>query len=248
METLETHVGNLLGGTLTADPTDPTEIQMPCNQKCGRQVTVKKWAASIIPFVTCKICYDRKIQEESASDQSSSTEDDVDWRELCPFDDTDLNRLHITCVKNLMEWGLKDGSLFISGKSGSGKTRATWSRLLQFWRSGKSFYYFEGNDFSRRSTETSTKPEHFMRDLIGAHLVVLDDLKFTNASRTAMANLADMIKKRGEWKRPTLIVSQENTEGWLGMVKERDEIVFEAIKRRIRKYPVQRFVYKGEDL
>lgn len=248
MEAVEESVAKIFGGDLAVDKTNPKEIQIPCNQKCGKMVTVKEWAYKIIPFVTCDDCYAKKLQEEALAEGRLTDEEDIDWRAICPYDDTDLNRMNVDCVRNLMDWNLKDGSLFLTGVSGAGKTRSVWSMLHRLHRRGKSLYYFEGNDFSRKSTETAAKPELFMRDLIGADIVVLDDLKFTHASRTAMSNLADMIKKRGDWKRATLIVSQETPLGWLSMVKAKDEIVHAAIQRRVKKWAVQRFVYKSQKL
>ena len=83
---------------------------------------------------------------------------------------------------------------------------------------------------------------HYIRGLIKAKVLILDDLGLRNYSHEEATSLMDILEERYH-KAPLIVTSQVEPQGWLKLFE--DPVIAEAIVDRLI-HPCQKITLKGE--
>lgn len=107
------------------------------------------------------------------------------WRKICPplYDQTDASRIHAAILNEVMPIDMGRGrGLFIYGKPGTFKTRATWLKLAyEFTRNRRSVYYLAPHEFALSASSAMGMVMHddggnwIERMIRGPDILFLDD-------------------------------------------------------------------------
>lgn len=218
----------LLGSALpqVAD-VDHDDIIVPCRE-CGTDVPYK---SSVLAFfgnnkriVVCDPCCDENERKERLANitrPDGVIEDHIPQSYL----ETDFNLLpkqaqHLWRYgytndsidsQPIQNWSLKSNKgIYILGDSRTGKTRTLCILLKRLFNDGVKFKLFLAGQFHAQLTEAkrSTNYSGWIRDVVKAPVLAIDDLFAEKLTATTQAGLFEVVEQRMANKRPMLITTQ----------------------------------------
>jgi len=93
-----------------------------------------------------------------------------------------------------------------------------------------------------QAAKAASRYLNYVRSLIRAKVLILDDLGLRNYSHEEATSLMDILEERYQ-KAPLIVTSQVEPQGWLKLFE--DPVIVEAIVDRLT-HPSQKITLKGE--
>jgi DNA replication protein DnaC len=135
-------------------------------------------------------------------------------------------------------------NLLIVGKTGLGKTHLAIALGKRLCQEGHHTQFLPVNFLFEeiQAAKAAGRYLHYVRTLVKAKVLVLDDLGLRNYSHEEATALMDILEERYH-KAPLIVTSQVEPQGWLKLFE--DPVIGEAIVDRLI-HPSQKITLKGE--
>ena len=166
----------------------------------------------------------------------------------------DLEDLDLTFHKDLTKAKIKELSelsflhnlenLLILGKTGLGKTHLAIALGKRLCQEGHPTQFLPVNFLFEeiQAAKAAGRYLNYVRSLIKAKVLILDDLGLRNYTHEEATSLIDILEERYH-KAPIIITSQVEPQGWLKLFE--DAVIGEAIVDRLI-HPCQKLTLKGD--
>lgn len=135
-------------------------------------------------------------------------------------------------------------NLLILGKTGSGKTYLAIALGRRLCQEGYPTQFLPVNFLFEevQAAKAAGRYLNYVRSLIKARVLILDDLGLRNYTHEEATSLMDILEERYQ-KAPLIVTSQVEPQGWLKLFE--DPVIGEAIVDRLI-HPSQKITLKGE--
>jgi DNA replication protein DnaC len=135
-------------------------------------------------------------------------------------------------------------NLLIFGKTGLGKTHLAIGVGKRLCQQGHPTLFLPVNFLFEdiQAAKAAGRYLHYVRSLIKAKVLILDDLGLRNYTHEEATSLLDILEERYH-KAPVIVTSQVEPQGWLKLFE--DPVIGEAIVDRLI-HPAQKITLKGE--
>ncbi len=166
----------------------------------------------------------------------------------------DLEDLDLTFHKDLTKAKIKELSelsflhnlenLLILGKTGLGKTHLAIALGKRLCQEGHATQFLPVNFLFEeiQAAKAAGRYLNYVRSLIKAKVLILDDLGLRNYTHEEATSLMDILEERYH-KAPLIVTSQVEPQGWLKLFE--DPVIGEAIVDRLI-HPSQKITLKGD--
>ena len=166
----------------------------------------------------------------------------------------DLEDLDLAFHKDLTKAKIKELSelsffhnlenLLILGKTGAGKTYLAIALGKRLCQEGHFTMFLPVNFLFEeiQAARAAGRYLNYVRSLIKAKALILDDLGLRNYTHEEATSLMDILEERYQ-KAPVILTSQVEPQGWLKLFE--DPVIAEAIVDRLI-HPCQKITLKGE--
>ena len=140
-------------------------------------------------------------------------------------------------------------NLLILGKTGLGKTHLAIALGKRLCQEGPPTQFLAVNFLFEeiQAARAAGRYLHYIRSLIKAKVLILDDLGLRNYTHEEATSLIDILEERYHEERyhkaPLIVTSQVEPQGWLKLFE--DPVIGEAIVDRLI-HPAQKITLKGE--
>lgn len=192
----------------------------------------------------CDECFPSRLEEWEENDRMSRgdrSESETQWRKECPREfrqKIDRGMLpNLEAFDAVTNWEYGPNGILVSGKTGSGKTRAVWGLLYkQNVLRGRSFVFLDGYDFSSAAADAARngKERDWMRRMVDVDIFAFDDLGKNKARETVEGALFAIIDKRTAAGMPCIFTTQHNAASIKGVFI--DDFNGQAALRRLKQY------------
>lgn len=182
-----------------------TRVRVRC--RCGVEFD---GVAEFKQAVSCDSCAaESRRLEAAAKIEADRRSKEADWAKLCPFPDTDPERLP-KWLRAAAKWKPEDGNLILRGDTGQGKTRTAWLLLRRQHGAGRRFMALTHSELCRKliGAMKGGGLEDYFETLAQTPLLLIDDLGNGSASEFQSGQLFDLIDARHLAKLPTIITTQ----------------------------------------
>ncbi len=135
-------------------------------------------------------------------------------------------------------------NLLILGKTGLGKTHLAIALGKRLCHEGHGTLFLPVNFLFEeiQAAKAAGRYLNYVRSLIKAKVLILDDLGLRNYTHEEATSLIDILEERYQ-KAPVIVTSQVEPQGWLKLFE--DPVIAEAIVDRLI-HPCQKITLKGE--
>jgi DNA replication protein DnaC len=135
-------------------------------------------------------------------------------------------------------------NLLILGKTGLGKTHLAIALGKRLCQEGHATQFLPVNFLFEeiQAAKAAGRYLNYVRSLIKAKVLILDDLGLRNYTHEEATSLMDILEERYH-KAPLIVTSQVEPQGWLKLFE--DPVIGEAIVDRLI-HPSQKITLKGE--
>lgn len=230
-------------GTLLATTTHGTVTQ-DC-RRCASPFSCKSMTVlgSVWPVTFyCERCYDAARAEHDAAEREAyrakrarAWDDDV-GRDA--FNDTDTALLDPQKVARVMAWKLSPKGVLLHGASGKTKSRLMFMLARRVYvDDGVQVHVTRATAAARKVSEMNATPgfvESYIRSLITAPVLFIDDLGKETQSDKWESALVEVLDARGAARRPVVVTT--NYVGDKLVERYRDRSTGEAVVRRLREF------------
>ena len=210
---------------------------------CGREMPwIEGFAGKLFTRRKCDDCIQLEKNREEEAKQACAVQDRVkQWKQICPPDfqkPLDLSLLPSQAagiLQQALSWEYGQKGLFLTGESGWGKTRTalTLARRV-FVDHGKSVRVFECGEFQGQYKRENSKfegAEDWLKSVIRADLVVLDELGSERPSASVESALLQLISQRAARGLPMIITTNCSLREFTTLLSDKNNI--SRISRRL---------------
>lgn len=164
------------------------------------------------------------------------------FESICPplYRESDLKRIHGAFSEAVQNWTHSPTGLYLQGKPGTGKTRASWWLLRREHFAGTSVYGLTCTEFARFAGEqwhSESKQRALAEEALEkcrrVKLLMLDDLGKQKMTERAELELFDLLEHRSQNLLPSIITTNATSAQLLAMLSEDRG---NAILRRIKDF------------
>lgn len=215
--------------------------------------------ASGIECASCSLKSAEASKAQEASDRINRL--NSVWKELCPREyrtlqeggQTDMDRLKACTITGTdgsiatlddlkFSWDGNDSGIWITGSSGTMKTRAAWRICRRALETGKSLRVFTAWKWQADCQDATGKFEtqSWMDGISRSGLVFIDDIGKADWSTSASSAFFEMIERRTNSGKPVLFTSNHGR-GDIGKMFDGSKSIAiqgtaDAITRRLKEY------------
>ena len=195
--------------------------------------------------VICDDCHTKQEMKANA-DAAANRQNRLSgaFESICPplYRESDLKRIHGDFSEAVQNWQCSPTGLYLQGKPGTGKTRASWWLLKREHFKGISVYGLTCTEFARFAGEqwhSESKQRALAEEALErcrrVKLLMLDDLGKQKMTERAELELFDLLEHRSQNLMPTIITTNTTNPQLLAMLSEDRG---SAILRRIKDFNI----------
>jgi len=178
----------------------------------------------------------RELEEKAVKNRKL----EESWKILCPplYRESDMQRIHLTYAKQAANWLYQATGLGLVGRSGYGKTRASYAILRRFHFEGMKCAAFSSCEFSKLTVdqfsddkEIKAKAIEAIKRAYDAKLLLIDDIGKARMTDRGEMELYAILEHRANQMLPVIWTANAKSEELLTMFsRDRGEPTMRRLK------------------